>query len=66
MLKYQKILKELNKIKLDNSYLQRDIFKMKDTLEKIEKFLSEIDTVVQEGLATMEKVNIRFYRARAK
>ena len=36
MLKYQKILKELNKIKLDNSYLQRDIFKMKDTLEKIE------------------------------
>lgn len=34
-----------------------------DTEEKIESFLPLIDSVVSEGLATVEKVEIRFYRS---
>jgi PII-like signaling protein len=34
-----------------------------DTREKLEKFLSTIDGAIVEGLATMEKVEIKFYRA---
>jgi len=33
-----------------------------DTEEKIEAFLPEIDAAIGEGLATLEKVGIRFYR----
>lgn len=33
-----------------------------DTMEKIEAFLPIIDGAVQEGLATVEKVDVRFYR----
>ena len=38
------------------------IIEIVDTMEKIEAFLPIIDDAVQEGLATVEKVNIRFYR----
>ncbi len=33
-----------------------------DTLSKIEDFLPAIDKAIPEGLATIEKVKIRFYR----
>jgi PII-like signaling protein len=33
-----------------------------DTIEKIESFLPIVDDAVTEGLATVEKVDIRFYR----
>ncbi len=33
-----------------------------DTIEKIESFLPVIDKAVSEGLATVEKVDVRFYR----
>jgi PII-like signaling protein len=42
------------------------VIELVDTLEKIEAFLSIIDSVVHEGLATLEKVQIRFYRANKK
>lgn len=35
-----------------------------DTEEKIEAFMSIVDAVVSEGLATIENVEIRFYRSR--
>lgn len=38
------------------------IVEMVDSLEKLEAFLATCDNVIQEGLATMEKVNVRFYR----
>lgn len=34
-----------------------------DTIEKIEAFLPVVDEAVREGLATVEKVDIRFYRS---
>jgi PII-like signaling protein len=34
-----------------------------DTREKIEEFLPLLDGVIHEGLATLEKVEIRFYRS---
>lgn len=34
-----------------------------DTYEKIEAFLPRIDEAISEGLATVEKVDIRFYRS---
>ena len=34
-----------------------------DTLEKIESFLPIIDEAITEGLATVENVEIRFYRS---
>lgn len=36
-----------------------------DTIEKIEAFLPVVDSAVREGLATLEKVDIRFYRGGA-
>ena len=36
-----------------------------DTREKIEKFLPVIDAAIPEGLATLERVQIRFYRSGA-
>ncbi len=38
------------------------IVEIVDTLEKIEAFLPLVDEAVNEGLATMERVQIRFYR----
>lgn len=35
-----------------------------DTRDKIEAFLPVIDAAITEGLATLEKVEIRFYRGR--
>ena len=34
-----------------------------DTAEKIEAFLPLVDSVIDEGLATVEKVEVRFYRS---
>jgi uncharacterized protein len=34
-----------------------------DTLDKIEAFLPTIDSAILDGLATVEKVQIRFYRS---
>ena len=34
-----------------------------DTEEKIESFLPAIDAAIDEGLATVEKVEVRFYRS---
>lgn len=34
-----------------------------DTPEKVEEFLPTIDGAIREGLATLEKVEIRFYRS---
>jgi len=34
-----------------------------DTRERIEAFLPEIDAAVSEGLATLEPVEVRFYRS---
>lgn len=34
-----------------------------DTQEKLEKFLVLIDPAIEEGLATMEKAQVRFYRS---
>jgi PII-like signaling protein len=34
-----------------------------DTLEKIEAFLPSVDRAIREGLATLERVQIRFYRS---
>lgn len=36
-----------------------------DTIDKIEAFLPVVDAAVTEGLATVEKVDIRFYRTGA-
>ncbi|MBE0670263.1 MAG: DUF190 domain-containing protein [Anaerolineales bacterium] len=37
-----------------------------DTKEKLEKFLEEIDEHLQAGLVTLEKAQIRFYKADKK
>ncbi|MCA9743246.1 MAG: DUF190 domain-containing protein [Deferribacteres bacterium] len=34
-----------------------------DTSEKIEAFLPRVDAAIKEGLATLERVQIRFYRS---
>lgn len=39
------------------------VIEIVDTEEKIESFLPVVDVAVQEGLATLEKVEIRFYRS---
>lgn len=41
------------------------IVEIVDTIEKIEAFLPILDAAVQDGMATLEKVDIRFYRTRA-
>ena len=42
------------------------VIELVDTKEKIEAFMPTIDAVVAEGMATLEKVEIRFYRAGSK
>jgi hypothetical protein len=39
------------------------IIEIVDTREKLENFLAVIDGVIAEGLATLEKAQIRFYRS---
>lgn len=34
-----------------------------DTREKIQGFLEIVDAVVQEGIATLEDIEVHFYRA---
>jgi PII-like signaling protein len=40
------------------------VIEIVDTEEKVESFLPLIDDAVLEGLATVEKVEVRFYRSR--
>jgi uncharacterized protein len=42
------------------------IIEIVDTREKIESFMPIIDAAIPEGLATLEKVQIRFYRSGAQ
>jgi PII-like signaling protein len=39
------------------------VIEIVDTEEKIEAFLPEIDAAIAEGLVTLEKVEVRFYRS---
>lgn len=39
------------------------IVEIVDTREKIEAFLPTVDAAMREGLATLERVEIRFYRS---
>ncbi len=39
------------------------VIEIVDTFEKIEAFLPLIDDAIKAGLATLEKVRIRFYRS---
>ena len=38
------------------------VIEIVDTIDKIESFLSIIDPAIQEGLVTLEKVQVRWYR----
>jgi PII-like signaling protein len=42
------------------------IVEIVDTRSKLEAFLADIDPIIHEGLATLEKADIRFYRSRAE
>ena len=42
------------------------VIEIVDTREKIEAFLPIVDTAIPEGLATIERVEIRFYRSGGK
>jgi PII-like signaling protein len=41
------------------------VIEIVDTREKIERFLPIIDEAIEEGLATLERVEIKFYRSRS-
>lgn len=40
------------------------VIEIVDTIDKIEAFMPIVDRAVEEGLATLERVEIRFYRSR--
>ena len=42
------------------------VIEIVDTIEKIEAFLPVLDRVVDEGLVTVERVDVRFYRTGGK
>ena len=42
------------------------VIEIVDTEEKIEAFMPIVDDAIPEGLATVERVEIRFYRSREK
>lgn len=42
------------------------VIEIVDTREKLEAFLASIDSAIHEGLATMEKAEVRFYRSGKK
>jgi len=42
------------------------IVEIVDTREKLEAFLDEIDSAIDEGVATMEKAFVKFYRSGKK
>lgn len=37
-----------------------------DERQKLEQFLADVDPHIRDGLATLEKADVRFYRSRAK
>jgi len=39
------------------------IIEIVDSIENLEKYLDHVEGVIKEGLATMEKANVRFYRS---
>ncbi len=39
------------------------VIEIVDTREKLEQFLAAIDSAISEGLATLEQVQVRFYRS---
>jgi len=39
------------------------VIEIVDTREKLEKFLSLVDNEIEEGMATLEEVQIHFYRS---
>ncbi len=41
------------------------VIEIVDARPKVEAFLREIDPLIHEGLATIEKADVRFYRSRA-
>jgi len=42
------------------------IIEIVDTKEKIQSFILSIDDIIEEGLATIENIHIRFYRSSKK
>lgn len=42
------------------------VIEIVDTIEKIESFMPVVEEAVEDGLATLERVDIRFYRSRKK
>lgn len=40
------------------------VIEIVDTRAKLEAFLAEVDPVIHEGLATLERAEVRFYRSR--
>lgn len=42
------------------------IIEIVDTPEKLRQFLTDIDGVISEGLATLEKANVQFYRPKSE
>ena len=42
------------------------IIEIVDTKDKIQNFISSIDSVIEEGLATVENIEVRFYRSNKK
>jgi len=42
------------------------IIEIIDTRDRLERFLESIDDAIEEGLATLEKADVKFYRAKMK
>ena len=42
------------------------VIEIVDARDRIESFLPTIDAAIEEGLATLEKVEVRFYRSRGE
>lgn len=41
------------------------VIEIVDSLDKIEAFMPTVDHAIEEGLATLERVRVHFYRARS-
>lgn len=42
------------------------IIEIIDTRDRLERFLESVDDAIEEGLATLEKADVKFYRAKTK
>ncbi|HHP7236639.1 MAG TPA: DUF190 domain-containing protein [Desulfobacterales bacterium] len=42
------------------------VIEIVDTEDKLEEFLAKVDSVIKDGLATMELARIKFYRGQTK